>query len=73
MTNLERAINHIKTRADAWAVKEVTEALQSISERLDKALSQEPTGCEDANRLHTLREVRERTERENGERGRCAE
>lgn len=44
MTNLERAINHIKTRADAWAVKEVTEALQSISERLDKALSQEP--CE---------------------------
>ena len=37
---LEEAIRHIKTRADAWAVKEVTEALQSISERLDKALSQ---------------------------------
>ena len=42
MTELEHAIKHIKTRADAWAVKEVTEALQSISERLDKALSQEP-------------------------------
>lgn len=42
MTKLEHAIKHIKTRADAWAVKEVTEALQSISERLDKALSQEP-------------------------------
>ena len=41
MTELEHAIKHIKTRADAWAVKEVTEALQSISERLDKALSQE--------------------------------
>lgn len=40
---LEQAIRHIKTRADAWAVKEVTEALQSISERLDKALEQEPT------------------------------
>ena len=46
MTELEHAIIHIKTRADAWAVKEVTEALQSISERLDKALSQEP--CTDA-------------------------
>ena len=46
MTELEHAIKHIKTRADAWAVKEVTEALQSISERLDKALSQEP--CTDA-------------------------
>ncbi|MBQ1297419.1 MAG: DUF551 domain-containing protein [Clostridiales bacterium] len=46
MTKLEHAIKHIKTRADAWAVKEVTEALQSISERLDKALSQEP--CTDA-------------------------
>lgn len=43
MTELEHAITHIKTRADAWAVKEVTEALRSISERLDKALSQEPT------------------------------
>ena len=43
---LEKAIRHIKTKADAWAVKEVTEALQSISERLDKALSQEP--CDDA-------------------------
>lgn len=32
MTDLERAIKHIKTRADAWAVKEV-----------EKALSQEPT------------------------------
>ncbi len=42
MTELEHAIKHIKTRTDAWAVKEVTEALQSISERLDKALSQEP-------------------------------
>lgn len=42
MTELEHAIKHIKTRADAWAVKEVTEALRSISERLDKALSQEP-------------------------------
>lgn len=41
MTELEHAITHIKIRADAWAVKEVTEALQSISERLDKALSQE--------------------------------
>lgn len=38
MTNLEHAIKHIKTRADAWAVKEVTEALQSISERMDKAV-----------------------------------
>ena len=46
MTKLEHAIKHIKTRADVWAVKEVTEALQSISERLDKALSQEP--CDDA-------------------------
>lgn len=46
MTELEHAIKHIKTRADAWAVKEVTEALQSISERLDKSLSQEP--CDDA-------------------------
>ena len=46
MTELEHAIKHIKTRADAWAVKEVTEALQSISERLDKALSQKP--CDDA-------------------------
>lgn len=35
MTELEHAIKHIKTRADAWAVKEVTEALQSISERLE--------------------------------------
>lgn len=35
MTKLEHAIKHIKTRADAWAVKEVTEALQSISERLE--------------------------------------
>lgn len=35
MTELERALTHIKTRADAWAVKEV-----------EKALSQEP--CEDA-------------------------
>ena len=42
MTELEKAIRHIKTRADAWAVTEVTEALQSISERMDKALSQEP-------------------------------
>lgn len=33
MTDLERAILHIKTRADAWAVKEI-----------EKALSQEP--CE---------------------------
>jgi hypothetical protein len=41
MTELEHAIKHIKTRADAWAVNEVTEALQSISERMDKALSQE--------------------------------
>lgn len=49
MTELEHAITHIKTRADAWAVKEVTEALQSISERLDKALSQEP--CEDAEQI----------------------
>lgn len=32
MTDLERAILHIKTRADAWAVKEI-----------EKALSQEPT------------------------------
>ena len=40
-TELDKAIRHIKTRADAWAVKEVTEALRSISERLDKALSQE--------------------------------
>lgn len=38
MTELEHAIKHIKTRADAWAVKEVTEALQSISERMDKAV-----------------------------------
>lgn len=42
-TELDKAIRHIKTRADAWAVKVVTEALQSISERMDKALSQEPT------------------------------
>ena len=35
MTELERAILHIKTRADAWAVKEI-----------EKALSQEP--CDDA-------------------------
>lgn len=35
MTELERALLHIKTRADAWAVKEV-----------EKALSQEP--CDDA-------------------------
>lgn len=35
MTELEHAIKHIKTRADAWAVKEI-----------EKALSQEP--CEDA-------------------------
>jgi len=35
MTDLERAILHIKTRADAWAVKEV-----------EKALSQEP--CDEA-------------------------
>lgn len=41
MTELEHAIKHIKTRADAWAVKEVTEALRSISERLEKAISQE--------------------------------
>lgn len=34
MTDLERAILHIKTRADAWAVREV-----------EKALSQEP--CND--------------------------
>lgn len=46
MTELEHAIKHIKTRADAWAVKEVTEALRSISVRMDKALSQEP--CDDA-------------------------
>jgi DNA-directed RNA polymerase subunit RPC12/RpoP len=32
MTDLERALLHIKTRADAWALKEV-----------EKALSQEPT------------------------------
>jgi hypothetical protein len=32
MTELERALLHIKTRADAWALKEV-----------EKALSQEPT------------------------------
>ena len=32
MTELERALLHIKTRADAWAVREV-----------EKALSQEPT------------------------------
>jgi hypothetical protein len=58
MTNLEHAIKHIKTRADAWAVKEVTEALQSISERLDKALSQEPTigqlfSCEEVEELRS--------------------
>ena len=35
MTELERALRHIKTRADSWAVKEV-----------EKALSQEP--CDDA-------------------------
>lgn len=35
MTDLERAILHINTRADAWAVKEI-----------EKALSQEP--CDDA-------------------------
>lgn len=35
MTELERAILHIKTRADAWAVREV-----------EQALSQEP--CDDA-------------------------
>lgn len=50
MTELEHAIKHIKTRADAWAVKEVTEALQSISKRLDKALSQEP--CRVKNELN---------------------
>ena len=32
---LESAIRHIKTRADAWAVKEVTDALQDISERIE--------------------------------------
>lgn len=45
MTELERALLHIKTRADAWAVKEV-----------EKALSQEP--CEDAvNRQAVLDEI----------------
>ena len=72
MTKLEHAIKHIKTRADAWAVKEVTEALQSISERLDKALSQEP--CEDAiSREAVLDAVSEGCQELRGVYGRCEE
>lgn len=32
MTDLERALLHIKTRADAWALKEVEKALSQVSE-----------------------------------------
>lgn len=35
MTELEHAIKHIKTRADAWAVKEVEKALEKL-ERWEK-------------------------------------
>ena len=47
MTNLEAAIAHIKTRADAWAVKEIEQALSQESARpkgkwIDKAGNEVP-------------------------------
>ena len=42
---LERAIRHIKTRADAWAVKEVTDALEQL--QCEDAISRKDLGLTD--------------------------
>ena len=61
MTELERAILHIKTRADAWAVKEI-----------EKALSQEP--CDNAvSREAVIEAVSEGCQEWRGIFGRCEE
>ena len=49
MTELERALRHIKTRADSWAVKEVEKALSqepctvSVSEKEPNEITEEVT------------------------------
>ena len=61
MTDLERALLHIKTRADAWALKEVEKALSqncvgSTQKRVGNALDMR---CDDV-----LKQIRDAIERE---------
>lgn len=52
MTDLERALLHIKTRADAWAVREVEKALSQEPCRKDCRLCKEFDECENGKKGH---------------------
>ena len=54
MTELERAILHIKTRADAWAVREVEQALSQEPSRKDCRVQPKPIENEIENEILIL-------------------